>query len=84
VSVGSVDNLSLEAMLDAADKAMYASKRGDWIFASFKLNGRQPRTASILAADHLRPAAIAAGVLLKPGQRPGSFTICAIAGRLSL
>jgi integrase len=33
--------------------------------------GRQPRTASILAADHLRPAAIAAGVVLKPGQRFG-------------
>jgi integrase len=35
------------------------------------LKGRQPRTASILAADHLRPAAIAAGVVLKPGQRFG-------------
>ena len=44
---------------------------GDWIFASSKLKGRQPRTASILAADHLRPAAIAAGVVLKPGQRFG-------------
>lgn len=47
------------------------AKPGDWIFASFKLKGRQPRTASILAADHLRPAAIAAGVMLKPGQRFG-------------
>ena len=27
--------------------------------------------SSILAADHLRPAAIAAGVVLKPGQRFG-------------
>ena len=43
----------------------------DWMFASFKLKGRQPRTASILAADHLRPAAISAGVVLKPGQRFG-------------
>ena len=43
----------------------------DWIFASSRLKGRQPRTASILAADHLRPAAIAAGVVLKPGQRFG-------------
>jgi len=39
--------------------------------ASSRLKGRQPRTASILAADHLRPAAIAAGVVLKPGQRFG-------------
>ena len=43
----------------------------DWIFASSRLKGRQPRTASILAADHLRPAAVAAGVVLKPGQRFG-------------
>ena len=43
----------------------------DWIFASAKLKGRQPRTASILAADHLRPAAVSAGVMLKPGQRFG-------------
>src|SRR5665811_336907 len=43
----------------------------DWIFASSRLKGRQPRTASILAADHLRPAAISAGVVLKPGQRFG-------------
>jgi integrase len=47
------------------------ARPGDWIFASSKLKGRQPRTASILAADHLRPAAIAAGVVLKPGQRFG-------------
>jgi integrase len=44
---------------------------GDWIFASDKLKGRQPRTASILAADHLRPAAVAAGVVLEKGQRFG-------------
>ena len=48
----------------------YASP-SDWIFASFKLKGSQPRTASILAADHLRPAAVAAGVVLKRGQRFG-------------
>ena len=40
------------------------AKPSDWIFASFKLKGRQPRTASILAADHVRPAATAAGVVL--------------------
>ena len=47
------------------------AQASDWIFASSKLKGRQPRTASILAADHLRPAAISAGVALKPGQRFG-------------
>jgi integrase len=39
-----------------------------WVFASFKLKGRQPRTANMLVADHLRPAAIRAGVL-KEGER---------------
>src|SRR5205085_5021856 len=29
----------------------------NWIFASSRLKGRQPRTASMLAADHLRTAA---------------------------
>ena len=47
------------------------AQASDWIFASSRLKGRQPRTASILAADHLRPAAISAGVALKPGQRFG-------------
>jgi integrase len=51
-------------------KTPYAQP-SNWIFASSRLKGRQPRTASILAADHLRPAAIAAGVVLKPGQRFG-------------
>jgi hypothetical protein len=27
----------------------------DWILASTRLKGGQPRTASILAVDHLRP-----------------------------
>jgi integrase len=35
----------------------------NWVFASFKLKGRQPRTANMLVEDHLRPAAIRAGVL---------------------
>ncbi len=43
----------------------------DWVFASSKTHGRTPRVGSMLAADHLRPAAIKAGVVLKPGQRFG-------------
>ncbi len=46
-------------------------KPDDWIFPSFKLKGTQPRTASIMASDHIRPAAIAAGIQLDPGQRFG-------------
>lgn len=43
----------------------------DWVFASTKNRGKTPRSASILASDHLRPAAISAGVKLEPGQRFG-------------
>lgn len=43
----------------------------DWIFASTRNKGRKPRSSSILTSDHLRPAAIAAGVKLKKGQRFG-------------
>ena len=43
----------------------------DWVFASPKTHGRTPRVGNMLVADHLRPAAIEAGVILKPGQRFG-------------
>ncbi len=43
----------------------------DWVFASSKTQGRTTRVGNILVADHLRPAAIKAGVVLKPGQRFG-------------
>src|SRR6266699_4924301 len=35
------------------------------------MHGRTPRVGNMLVADHLRPAAIKAGVNLKPGQRFG-------------
>jgi integrase len=41
------------------------------VFASPKTHGRTPRVGNMLAADYLRPAAIKAGVILKPGQRFG-------------
>jgi integrase len=43
----------------------------DWIFASARSKGKTPRSSSVLTWDHLRPAAIAAGVKLKKGQRFG-------------
>jgi integrase len=43
----------------------------DWVFASSKTHGRTPRVGNMIVADHLRPAAIKAGVVLKPGQRFG-------------
>ena len=39
-----------------------------WVFSSFKLKGRQPRTANMLVESHLRPAAVKAGVL-KEGEK---------------
>lgn len=37
----------------------------DWVFPSFKLKGRQPRVANMLVSDHLRPAAVRAGVIIE-------------------
>ena len=51
-------------------ETMYA-RPTDWIFASARTKRRQPTSSSVLTADHLRPAAIAAGVKLKKGQRFG-------------
>jgi hypothetical protein len=43
----------------------------DWVLPSFKENGKIPMTAGIFVTDYLRPAAIAAGVILEDGQRFG-------------
>src|SRR6059058_1655810 len=39
------------------------SQPSDWVFPSFRLQGKQPRVANMLVEDHLRPAAVKAGVL---------------------
>ena len=36
-----------------------------WIFPEYEKQGKKPRSSSVLTADPLRPAAIAAGVKLK-------------------
>ncbi len=46
-------------------------KPSDWVFASQKTHGRTPRVGNMLVSDYLRPAALKAGVILKPGQRFG-------------
>ena len=43
----------------------------DFVFASFKSDGAVPLAMSGFVADHLRPAAIAAGVEIEKGQRFG-------------
>jgi integrase len=49
---------------------LYA-KPDDWIFPSTKMKGRTPLSASMMAADKIRPAAIKVGIHLAPGQRFG-------------
>ena len=51
-------------------QAPYA-KDTDFVFPSLKARGRVPLSASIFVADHLRPAAIGAGVHIEEGQRFG-------------
>src|SRR5437763_15403125 len=40
------------------------SQHNDLVFPSTRLNGKQPRVANMLVEDHLRPAAVKAGILL--------------------
>jgi integrase len=54
--------LLAEFMLRWKQKTLY-SQPGDWVFPSFRLNGKQPRVANMLVEDYLRPAAVKASVL---------------------
>ncbi len=47
------------------------TKSDDSVFPSFKLKGKTPLSASIMAADKIRPAALKVGIRLEPGQRFG-------------
>ena len=46
-------------------------KDKDFVFPSLKGHGRVPLSSSVFVADHLRPAAKAAGVLIQDRQRFG-------------
>lgn len=54
--------LLAEFMLLWKQKTPY-SQSCDWVFPSSRLEGKQPRVANMLVEDHLRPAAVKAGVL---------------------
>jgi integrase len=47
------------------------AKTTDFLFPSMRAEGRKPLCSSIFVADHLRPAAKKAGVLIQDGQRFG-------------
>jgi hypothetical protein len=53
--------LLAEFMLRWKQKTTY-SQASEWVFPSTRLNGKQPRIANMLE-DHLRPAAVKAGIL---------------------
>ena len=46
-------------------------KPEDWIFPSFKLNGKTPISGSMMTATKIRPAAVKVGIKLAKGQRFG-------------
>ena len=47
------------------------AKETDFVFPSLRAEGKVPVSASIFCSDHLRPAAIAAGVQIEEGHRFG-------------
>ena len=47
----------------------------DWVFPSFKMDGKIPMCAGIFVTDHLRPAALAAGIQIGDGQRFGLHSL---------
>jgi integrase len=58
----------LAEFMQAWKNATSFSQPGDWVFASFKCKGKQPRVANMLVESHLRPAAVRAGVLVKDNK----------------
>jgi integrase len=62
---------ALAAVLLAWRKQTMFAKDGDFIFASERKNGRQPRLGSMISTDYVRPAAIKAGVIDKSCPRFG-------------
>ena len=49
------------------------SQPGDWIFPSTRLKGKQPRSASIMVEDFIRPAAVKVGILTADDTRRFGF-----------
>jgi integrase len=47
------------------------AKDEDWVFPSLKLGGRQPRTASTMVTDYIRPIAVKLGIIKKDEPRFG-------------
>ncbi len=57
-----VPQLVLDVLQAWRKESIYA-KDSDYVFASYTKKGKQPRSASMLVEDYIRPAAIRAGIL---------------------
>jgi len=49
------------------------SQPGDWVFASARMKGKQPRSAGILVEDYVRAAAVKVGILTADDTRRFGF-----------
>ena len=54
------------------EQTMY-SRPTEWVFASTKCKGQQPRVTNMLVEDYLRPAAVKAGVLKSKKNEAGEL-----------
>lgn len=61
----------LATFLSEWRKVTVHAKDDDYIFASERMDGKQPRLGSMLSTDYVRPAALAAGVIRKDCPRFG-------------
>jgi len=61
----------LATILENWRKETPYAKDEDWVFPSFKLRGKQPRTASTMVADYIRPIAVKLGIIKKDEPRFG-------------
>ena len=70
----------LAEFMQAWKNATPYSQPSDWVFASFRCKGKQPRVANMLVEDHLRPAAVKAGVHQAEGDASAASasTTCGI------
>ena len=63
-------DLLADALQSWHRNTLYA-KPEDWVFPSTKMKGKTPLSASMMAKDKIRPAAIKVGIRLEHGQRFG-------------
>ena len=66
---------ALASFLHQWQKVTQYSGDDDWIFPSYKMGGSIPMCARIFVTDHLRPAALTAGIKVTDGQRFGLHSL---------